>query len=505
MSSVQTKRPRFLALETVRKVTKKMKKSIFAMLMTGLMLATVLSAFSVNADDKIKFILPEWGGGMVHSNPQLLDYIRLPVPKNNVKILWHCSDLLGEKAGSCGNGVSGNGEIAACTFQGKKDNLVIYDYDGNRLWSSGDLLNFWTVASTPMVDIHGRVIICDNHVVIMIDPFDFDSDGKIVEWISEIPYGGLPFSPVICEDGKTIIIATDRGPIYAYDVRDGSLIAWKYLGKNEKINPIYSILNKDDPGFFSTINTPCGKGNRIYVSTQYKDSRGKSTLRHYARLYAIDVDPDNPNVNDRLKVAWYYEFGGPSQASPTLINNTIYFDGYRSKPSLRRDPHVFAVTDMGDYYKEEWKVPYPRVTYASFTYDPRGGFWYVDPFGGVLVHFSTEDGSILEKIVIDDIVQEKGVHIPSSVMTMCGNDTNPVMIVSATALRPIRASSYVIAIDLAADNSLLWKVKLFEGPLRSINLAIGEYTILMKNGKPRVVFGSFSDGVWAIGSAVSDN
>ena len=103
------------------------------------------------------------------------------------------------------------------------------------------------------------------------------------------------------------------------------------------------------------------------------------------------------------------------------------------------------------------------------------------------------------------MIQEKGIHVPSSVMTICGNDTNPVLIVSATALIPIRASSYIIAIDLAADNSLLWKVKLFEGPLRSMDLAFGEYTILMKNGEPRVLFGSFRDGVWAIGSAVSDN
>ena len=474
-----------------------------ALIFAVLSLTSVLFIVNAGADDETKFILPEFGGGMVHSNPQLLDYIRLPVPKNNVQILWHRSELPGEQAGGKGNVIAGNGNIAACSFSGKSDNLVIYDYEGNRIWKSGNLLNAYALFSTPMVDIHGRVIACDNRTVIMVDPFDFDSDGKIVDWVSKIPYGGLPFSPVICEDGKTIIIATDGGPIYAYDVKDGSLNAWKYLGKNEKINPIYSILNKDDPGFFSTINTPCVKGNRIYVSTEYKDSRGKSTLRHYARLYAVDVDLDNPNVNDRLKVAWYYEFGGPSQASPTLINDTIYFDGFRSKPSVLRNTHLFAVTDMGTYGKEKWKVAYPFPTYASFTYDPRGGFWYVDPWGGNVVHFSTEDGSIIEKIVIDDLVQEEGRQIPSSVMTMCGNDTNPVMIVSATSLRPTKVNSYVIAIDLAHNNSLLWKVQLFKGKLRSIDVAFGEYTILMKNGEPRVVFGSFFDGVWAIGTPSS--
>lgn len=467
--------------------------SLIAMLFIG----------TASANDEIDFILPEWGGGMVHSDPKLSDYIRLPVPKNNVEILWHCSELSGEKAGAKGNAIVGNGEIAACAFAGLKDNLIIYDYDGNRLWRSGDLLNIYAVFSAPMIDIHGRVIACDNRVVIMVDPFDCDSDGNITEWVTEIPYGGIPFSPVITEDG-TIVIATDRGPIYAFNSSDGSLIGWKYLGENDKIRWIYRLLNIDDPGFFSTINTPCVKGNRIYISTHYKGPRGMPTLRHHARLYAVDVDSDNPNVDDRFNVSWYYEFGGPSQASPTLINDTIYFDGYRPRPSLLRNIHLFAVTDMGDYGEEEWKVPYPLQTYASYAYDPRGGFWYVDPFGGKLVHFSTEDGSILEEIVIDDLVQEKGVHIPSSVMTICGNDTNPVLIVSASALRPVRASSYVIAIDLAANNSLLWKVKLFGGPLLSIDLAFGQYTILMKNEEPRVVFGSFRDGVWAIGAAGSD-
>ena len=38
------------------------------------------------------------------------------------------------------------------------------------------------------------------------------------------------------------------------------------------------------------------------------------------------------------------------------------------------------------------------------------------------------------------------------------------------------------------------------GRLLSIDLAFGQYTILMKNGEPRVVFGSFKNGVWAIGT-----
>ena len=475
-------------------------KKIIVITILILSLSTVLFVKTAEADDYIDFILPTWGGGMVHSDPKMSDYIRLPVPKNNVKILWHRNELSGEKAGAKGNAITGNGEIAACTFGGKKDNLVIYDYDGNRIWSSGDLLNFWTVASVAIIDINNRVIICDNRIIAMIDPLDYDKDGKIIEWTSKLVKGGLPFSPIITEDG-TIIVATNNGPVYAFNITNGELLTYKYIGKNEKIRPLCKLLNIKDHGFFSTINTPCANGSRIYVLTEYKRAILRlPTLLHYGRLYAIDVDPDNPNVDERLKEAWHFEFGGPSQASPMFVNNTIYFDGYRPRPSLRKNPHLFALNDMGDHYVEKWRTSYPFETYASFTFDPRGGFWYVDPWGGKITRFSMDDGNIMEKIIIDDLVQEEGRHLPSSVMTMCGNDTNPILILSATALRPIKANSYVIAIDLAANNSLLWKVKLFSGRLLSIDLAFGQYTILMKNGEPRVVFGSFNDGVWAIGT-----
>jgi outer membrane protein assembly factor BamB len=464
-----------------------------------LLLISFLSTSSISALNNADFILPEWGGGMAHCDPTLSDYIKLPVPKNDIDIIWHRNNLSGERAGSKGNGVAGNGEIVACTYSGLKDNLVIYDYDGNRLWSSGDLLNIYAFFSAPMVDIHGQVIACDNKVVIKIDTFDCDNDSKIIEWISEIPYGGIPFSPVITEDG-TIIIATNKGPVYAYNVTDGSLIGWKYIGEDDKIHPIYRILNIDDPGFFSTINTPCVKGNRIYVSTQYKGPIGRPTLRHHARLYALDIYSNNSNVSNRIIESWFYEFGGPSQASPTIINDTIYFDGYREKPSLPRDIHLFAVKDNGNDWEEIWKKDYPLQTYASFAVDPRGGFWYVDPFGGKLVHFSTENGDIIEEILIDKLLDENGIHLPSSVMTICGNESNPILIVSASALIPFKSNSYVIAIDLQENNSLLWKVKLFEGFVFTFDLAFGQYTILIKDNNPRVVFGSFRNGIWAIGS-----
>jgi hypothetical protein len=136
------------------------------------------------------FILPKWGGSMVHSDPQQTDNINLPVPRNDVEILWRKNELNGEKAGTIGNGIAGNATIAACTFNGKSDNLVIYDYNGERIWTSGNLLNAVATTSTPMVSIDNRVCACDNEKIIIIGPKDknnpFDDEFEI-EWIHEIP------------------------------------------------------------------------------------------------------------------------------------------------------------------------------------------------------------------------------------------------------------------------------------------------------------------------------
>jgi len=78
---------------------------------------------------------------MIHSDPQMTDNITLPVPKSNVDILWYKNELKGEKTGTMGNGIAGNGKITVNTFNGLKDNFVIYDYHGNHLWISGNKLN----------------------------------------------------------------------------------------------------------------------------------------------------------------------------------------------------------------------------------------------------------------------------------------------------------------------------------------------------------------------------
>jgi hypothetical protein len=71
---------------------------------------------------KKPFVLPTWGGAMVHSDPQQTDNINLKVPRKKVDIIWPEDIYTRKKAGTQGNGIAGNGTIAANTFNGKKNN-----------------------------------------------------------------------------------------------------------------------------------------------------------------------------------------------------------------------------------------------------------------------------------------------------------------------------------------------------------------------------------------------
>jgi hypothetical protein len=464
----------------------------------------------------IDFILPDWGGAMVHSDPQQTDTINLSVPKKNVDIIWPKNDLNDEKSATFGNGISGNGKIAANTYNSKRDNLVIYDYEGNRLWSSGDELDFIAGGSTPMVDIKDRVIACDSKKILMVAPYDDKyKDNNWIVWKSDIHYEGkgflIPISPTIV-DGKTIVIPTLNGPVYAYDTC-GSFIAEKYLGEDEIT----------DGKYFKTINSACVNDKRVYITTEYLMPINLLMKICLGRLYAVDVYPDAPE-GERLKVAWYYPFIGRSNASPLFIDDTLYFDVYQPwQGGLLEKPYVCAVTDKGDFYKEKWKVPYPKklkfpkvpggITWFSLTKDPRGGLWFEDHHGKKLVRFSEDDGSIIEIININDLVKDEvfGRYAPLSCMTICDCDSeNPVMLVSAVSLL---FKKYVLAVELEENdnpngdyynenNKLLWKIQIKSK--HGFNYAGGQFTILKKEGdgpnRNRILFGTYwGDRVKAIG------
>ncbi|MCJ7572272.1 MAG: hypothetical protein MUO82_10435 [Candidatus Thermoplasmatota archaeon] len=451
---------------------------------------------------------------MVHSDLHQTDNINMGVPENNVGIIWVKEELNGEKTGTLGNGVAGNNEIVVNPYSGERDNLVIYNYEGNRLWSSGDKLNLIAGSQTPLVDIHGRVIICDNRKIMMIGKND--KDKYDILWKTEIPYfegpGPLfPWSPTIVK-GKTIILPT-KGPVYAFNAETGELLAEKYLGEDKN----------NGENYFLTINSTCVNEDKVYLSTVST----KKTNPPTGRLYALKVDPKSEEI---ITEEWYYPFRGISQATPTFIDKTLYFDGQQGLLKIFRKPHIYAVIDKGIDCEEKWivsdkkrdcylkwKVRYPKffsfpkvkrgMTMFSFSKDPRHGFWYEDWRGRRLVRFSEENGDIVEEILITDLIKKKDItpqYLPMSCMTICYKE-KPVMLISAIIFLYCK---YVMAVDLTQENeinrknSFLWDVRI-ESEF-GLNYAPGQFTIIKKDensANNRIVFSTNWGGVIAIGSA----
>jgi hypothetical protein len=203
------------------------------------------------------------------------DNIRLPVPTTNVGVVWYRNDLGGEKHGTIGNGIAGNGRIAASTFGpldplgsslNRNDNLIIYDYYGNHLWYSGYWnalkpehnwsLNIFACSSTPAIDIHDRVIACDNQKIIMVNASN--RSNIRVQWITN--YSTMfnqttgdfltPVSPTIVEN-KTIILPMLNGPVYAFKAETGEKIGEISLGKNTTIDPYWGIPKMNQSNFLT--------------------------------------------------------------------------------------------------------------------------------------------------------------------------------------------------------------------------------------------------------------
>jgi len=384
-------------------------------------------------------------------------------------VAWFKDDYASEQSQNLGNGVAGNGKIAACPFASiHQHNLIVYDYEGNRIWKSGYLLNTFATTSTPLVSGDDKVIMCDNHKVVMIDPYNND-DGECVwlRWFPSGPYDPV-FSPTLTQNG-VIILPTGNGDIQAIDLEGN------YLGEYE-LGSGYSVMN-----------SACVHGNRVYVLAD--------KLLSDSRLYAIDVDPDGTLFTER----WHFNYDGKSQASPTYIDGVLYFDIYQSILTPELDVGVCAVEDRGSSGHQEWmRLDRDRMTWFSMTADPRGdSIWYENTYHKKLVRLSLADGSEMETIYLYELMGSND-YKPISVMQICGDPSDPVMIVSAND--PWEAC-YVICIDLegGGNNTLLWKYRI--NSQWDANYAGGQYTILLddEGHNPRIVLDAYWGGVYALG------
>jgi outer membrane protein assembly factor BamB len=429
---------------------------------------------AVDSDD---FELASRGCPMAHCDNNLSDLVRLPAPDGPVELVWHREELAGERAGTeFGLGCSGNSRVVACSYFSDEDALVVYDYDGNRLWSSGDLFNDTARNSVPLLSALGEVIMADDRRVIRFAP-----DGQI-DWQTPLPFGGRPVSPVLTDSG-VLIMATVAGPVYAVDSANGGLLGTLFVRKAP-----------DDPGFFETINTPAVRGNRVYVSMHHQVA-GHPDPDVLAWLVAIDVSRGADNV---LTVAWHYEFGGFSGASPTRIGNILLFDGDRPKPGTGPiNPHLFAVVDTQDGPVELWRRPTSSRLLASVNLDPRPpiGLWHFIQYSPYLIHRSILSGRVKKFLNVNKLLGVSEGYVVSSATSIAGAGDRPVMLVTASLLSG--GPCYLLAVDLARG-SLLWKLKITEFPG---DFAASQFPILMGEEGPRLILTSFNGGARAVGAA----
>jgi hypothetical protein len=200
-------------------------------------------------------------------------------------------------------------------------------------------------------------------------------------------------------------------------------------------------------------------------------------------------------VDDRLRVAWHHEFGGPSRASPTLVGTDILFDADRPAVGAARTPQILAVRDLGDSGTLRWQRPAGGLVMASYARDPRPGatFWMYTFFSPWLVRRTVATGAVVQAVNIDTLIGEAGMQTPLSAMTIAGSASRPVLLSSATAFDG--GATYVTAVDLVSG-LLTWKVPIPDIGGRN---AAGQFPLVARAGRTRVVFTTYNSGARAIG------
>jgi hypothetical protein len=421
------------------------------------------------------FELATHGCAMAHCDPRMSDLVASTSPTGSPRILW----TKGVTGPSVGVGCASNGSVAACTVAGSSGVgpfLYAFDADGTVRWSSGTELGSDAMASAPMVSTTGEVIAADSTRLVR-----FDAAGQVA-WRSLWPSDfGNPISPSQTAAGS-IVAASSGGYVVARDAQTGAEVG----------SLVLSATVGGVPGRFVTHNTPAIRGERIYVSTEFVPTSGTDAT-HTGRLYAIDLDPSQP-AGSRMTVAWFFEMGSTSGASPLAVDDVIYFDGDRLAPNTEtEDPHFFAVRDLGTSGALLWTHPLAAPAVASAAQDPRGGLWVYASKQPTLTRLGP-DGTVLQALDVDALVGEAGVHHPASpVSVQQGPAGQPYLVFTAA---PALGHVYAMAVDAAAE-TVAWKVEVGHGVVIGTS---GQFPVVRDAADEPVVICRTDNGVVGIGA-----
>ncbi|MFN7997345.1 MAG: choice-of-anchor D domain-containing protein [Bryobacteraceae bacterium] len=303
-----------------------------------------------------------------------------------------------------------NGANVACAYKQSPDALVYFDGDGNRLWTSGDLLDAHIDYSAPLIQTDGSVVIGDDQHI-----YKFNNDGTIA-WATPSP-GGQPISLVTTPNGA-IVSATDQVSADPCSQNNCQLIITVNYAGTGYTTASVGFSGGYCPGAAATASLATGKVKAITITTQgpsciippnvtitgdgsgavasaqlnspaplaiydgftgaligtrYLYDSGTSgpyyqTINtpcvnngtHPNRVYASTnlmndttqgmlwaLDIDPTNLVSPVTPVWNVPFGGPSGASPLCIGDNVYFDGASYQPGDKAGTTIFGVQDAG--------------------------------------------------------------------------------------------------------------------------------------------------------------
>ncbi len=385
------------------------------------------------------------GCAMAHCTPNMSDNAHMELPVGDVARIWGPDHAA--SGSTYGVGCTSNTKIVACAYSAA---LTVYDGAGNIQWQKDLGPATWT--SAPIVTPFNTVVAASAGKLV-----HYDRMGK--EMWADTSFQGFAISPVILQPQAVLVVATGGGELIAFDLWTGKRLA----------GPI-AIMHREGPDTYPcrTWNTPGVRigHNRFYVSTDCSVAGSNASF-----LMAYDLDL---NSQTGFVKAWEFPFAGYSGASPTVINDRIYFDG---SPLDDVDiPYAFGVRDLGSSGNELWRHEMNGPIQTSFPHDPRGGLWVftwrwandnfaLHPEVRRLDEFT---GNVIQSFRVDELVADVPENpppaTPGSIMTIADGPNGPVMLIGAMV--PLNedeplcevADGWILAVDLTS-NLALWKVR----------------------------------------------
>ncbi len=400
------------------------------------------------AEEYPGIIDPEFfrGCAMAHCEPGLSDHTLSNIPTGTVARIWGPHRAAG--GSTYGLGCTANTRIAACAYL---TGLSVYTGAGHIQWEKELGVAAWT--SAPIVTPLDTVVAASLGQLV-----HYDAQGE--ELWRQTDFDGYAISPVILAPEPILIIATSGGQLFAFDLWSGERLAGPYDIEYMAGGLVYSCR---------IINTPGVRVDhqRFYVSTQCPGV----TLDDLSFLMAFDFHLGSEEGFSR---SWEYPYTGYSGASPTVIDDRIYFDG---QPRLQPDaPTIFAVQDQETHAVELWRRLMDGPLQTSLAHDPRGGLWTFtlrwaeDNFAPHpdILRLDEWTGATLQTLPTDELIADDPDNpppaTPISIMTVAYHDSQPAMLVGVAVPldenQPLCevADEWLAAIDLTSGD-LLWKVR----------------------------------------------